>query len=88
MEFRLSRHAEWEMGRRSIPLASVQAVIDYPEQRVRDEARAGAWIYQSRLRFEDGRIYLLRVVVAEEHTPAVIVTAYRTSKVEKYWSAE
>jgi hypothetical protein len=47
-----------------------------------------AWIYQSRLRFEDGKMHLLRVVVAEEHTPPVIVTAYRTSKIEKYWSAE
>jgi hypothetical protein len=88
MEFRLSRHAEWEMARRSIPLALVRAVMDAPEQRLRDESRAGAWIYQSRLRFEDGRMYLLRVVVAEEHTPPVIVTAYRTSKVTKYWSAE
>ena len=53
-----------------------------------DEARAGAWIYPSRLRFKDGKMYLLRVVVAEEHMPPVIVTAYRTSKIEKYWSAE
>lgn len=54
MEFRLSRHAEWEMARRSIPLALVQTVMDAAEQRLRDESRAGAWIYQSRLRFEDG----------------------------------
>jgi hypothetical protein len=33
-------------------------------------------------------MYLLRVVVAEEHTPAVIVPAYRTSRIEGYWSAE
>jgi hypothetical protein len=33
-------------------------------------------------------MYLLRVVVAEEEQPAVIVTVYRTSKMEKYWSAE
>jgi hypothetical protein len=46
MEFRLSRHAEWEMGRRGIPLALVQAVMDAPEQRLRDESRAGAWIYR------------------------------------------
>jgi hypothetical protein len=57
-------------------------------QRLRDESRAGAWIYPSRLRFKDGKMYLLRVVVAEEHMPPVIVTAYRTSKIEKYWSAE
>ena len=88
MEFRLSRHAEWEMARRRLPLAMVQAVMDAPEQRFRDEPRSGAWIYQSRLWFEDGKMYLLRVVVAEEHVPPLIVTAYRTSKIEKYWSAE
>lgn len=88
MEFQLSRHAEWEMARRGLPAAMVQAVMDAPEQRLRDESRHGAWIYQSRFRFEDGKMYLVRVVVAEEHVPPVIVTAYRTSKIEKYWSAE
>jgi len=33
-------------------------------------------------------MYLLRVVVAEEHSPPVVVTAYRTSEIEKHWSAE
>jgi hypothetical protein len=37
MDFRLSRHAEWEMTRRGIPLALVQAVMDHPEQRLVDE---------------------------------------------------
>ena len=31
MEFRISRHAEWEMTRRGIPLALVQAAMDHPE---------------------------------------------------------
>jgi hypothetical protein len=31
-----------------------------------------------------GKIYLLRVVVAEDEDPAVVVTVYRTSKIEKY----
>jgi len=88
MRFRLSRHAEWEMTRRGIPLALVQVVIDHPEQRQVDESRPDRWIHQSRLRFEDGKIYLLRVVVDENEEPPVIVTAYRTSKIEKYWSAE
>ena len=30
MAFLLSRHAEWEMTRRGIPLALVQAVMDQP----------------------------------------------------------
>jgi hypothetical protein len=88
MDFRLSSHAEWEMNRRGIPLALVQGVMDHPEQRLIDDSRAGRWIYQSRLRFEDAKMYLLRVVVDEEEEPALIVTTYRTSKIEKYWSAE
>lgn len=57
MEFRVSAmpNGRWP----GIPPAMVQAVMDAPEQRLRDESRAGGWIYQS-----------------------------RTSKVEKYWSAE
>jgi hypothetical protein len=58
MDFRLSRHAEWEMNRRGIPLALVQAVMDQPEQRLVDDSGTGRWIHQSRLRFEDGKMYL------------------------------
>jgi hypothetical protein len=88
MNFRLSTHAEWEMTRRGIRRELVDAVMDQPEQRLVDESRAGRWIYQSRLAFEDGKIYLVRVVVDEDEEPPAIVTAYRTSKIEKYWSVE
>jgi uncharacterized protein YuzE len=32
-------------------------------------------------------MYLLRVVVDEDDLPPAIVTVYRTSKIEKYWSS-
>jgi Domain of unknown function (DUF4258) len=76
------------MTRRGIPLALVQAVMEHPEQRVADESREGRWIRQSRFPFEDGKMILLRVVVDENEHPPAIVTAYRTSKIEKYWSVE
>jgi hypothetical protein len=88
MDFRLSSRAEWEMARRGIPLALVQAVMEHPEQRLVDESNTNRWIRQSRFPFGDGKIYLLRVVVDENEQPAAVVTAYRTSKIEKYWSAE
>jgi len=62
--------------------------VSHPEHRLADESRTGHWIHQSRLRFEGGKMYLLRVVVAEDEQPPVIITAYRTSKIEKYWSPE
>jgi hypothetical protein len=88
MDFRLSRHAEWEMARRGILRGLVEAVIARPEQRVVDESYPGRWIHQSRLRFEDGKMYLLRVVVAEDEQPPLVITTYRTSKIEKYWRTE
>ena len=87
MDVRVSRHAESEMSRRGIPLALVQAVMNRPEQRLVDESCKGRWIYQSRLLFDGGTIYLVRVVVDEDDEPPAIVTVYRTSKIEKYWSA-
>jgi hypothetical protein len=35
-----------------------------------------------------GKIYLLRVLVDIDRQPAEVVTAYRTSRVEKYWKSE
>ena len=32
--------------------------------------------------------YLVRVFVDLDRHPAEVVTAYRTSKIEKYWSVE
>ena len=37
------------------------------------------------MRFEDGKLYLLRVVVAGDEEPPLVITAYRTSKIEEYW---
>ena len=76
------------MTRRGIPLALIQAVMERPEQRRADDSGTGRGIRQSRIRFEDGKLYLLRVVVDEQEEPPVIVTAYRTTKIEKYWSAQ
>jgi hypothetical protein len=45
-------------------------------------------IYPSRLDNEEGKTYLVRVVVDEQINPPVVITVYRTSKIQKYWRAE
>lgn len=69
MGFRLSSHAEWEMTRRGIPLALVRAVMDHPAQRFADESRPNRWIHQPQFPFENGKIYLVRVVLDEGEQP-------------------
>ena len=39
-----------------------------------------------KLDFGGGRILLLRAIVDDRADPAVVVTVYRTSRINKYWS--
>jgi hypothetical protein len=81
-EFEISLHAAQEMKRRGLDEAVVRQVLAAPEQRT--TVRAGRDVLQSR--FELGaRSYLVRVFVDLDRTPAEVVTAYRTSKIMKYW---
>ena len=36
----------------------------------------------------DDKRYLVRLFVDVDRAPAEVVTAYRTSKIEKYWRSE
>ena len=74
------------MIRRQIPHEWVDAVLTAPEQTIAQPA--GTQILQSRFSAADGKMYLVRAVVAEAKDPAVVVTVYRTTKIEKYWKQE
>jgi len=41
--------------------------------------------YQSQVDFGQGKVFLLRAIVNDSVDPAVVITAYRTSKISKYW---
>jgi hypothetical protein len=82
LNFRLSKHAEEESGRRNISLTLVNEVLQNPEQLI---SEGGLEAYQSRIDFGEGKIYLVRVIVDDTVSPAIVVTVYRTSKIKKYW---
>ncbi|MHB8646893.1 MAG: DUF4258 domain-containing protein [Thermomicrobiales bacterium] len=86
MNFRLSHHARQEMERRAIPPALLQSVLQNPQQIVPEEGNKKA--YQSQVDFGNGRMFLLRAIVADTVDPAVVVTVYRTSKFSKYWRSQ
>ena len=83
MTHRLSAHALVELGRRGIPRELLERVLAAPEQKVPE--LGGVVCYQSRVTM-DGKLYLLRAMVNETANPPVVVTVYRTSKIDKYWS--
>jgi len=83
MNFRISGHAREEMEPRSIPLEMVESILTGPQQVV--DGPLGKKVYQSKVEFPQGKTYLVRVVISEAADLPVVVTVYRTSKVEKYW---
>ena len=81
-DYVITNHAAFEMKRRNISPELVKQVLLESEQRV--TIREGRDIFQSRIQVEDGQ-YLFRIVVDVDRKPMEIVTAYRTSKIGKYW---
>jgi hypothetical protein len=82
-DYVFSPHALREIARRGLSIAAIHAVLRAPQQRM--ELRPGRAVLQSRIVDVHGRIFLLRVFVDVARRPAEVVTAYRTSKVAKYW---
>jgi hypothetical protein len=77
----ISAHAHFEMRRRRITNAAVIAVVRHPGQVL--PSKKGRHIYQSKIG-PSGRM-LLRVIVKEDAQAYHVVTAYKTSKVARYW---
>lgn len=83
-EYRLTDHAQLEMKRRNITEEEIAQVLSAAEQI--ETVRPGRAVYQMRFeRGEPAKTYLLRVFVDVDRQPPEVVTAYRTSKIDKYW---
>lgn len=80
----VTSHAAFEIRRRGIEDGTVRRVLAAPEQR--HAVRPGRDVLQSRIALA-GKTYLLRVFVDIDRDPAELVTAYRTSRIAKYWRA-
>jgi hypothetical protein len=83
MRFHISEHALEEMKRRELPRPVVESVLKDPQQIVDEYGNRKA--FQSIIKFETGKDYLVRVIVNDKVDPAKVVTAYRTSRITKYW---
>lgn len=83
MKYKLSSHAREELLRRNIPSSLLEDVLQSPQQ-VAPEPD-GTKVFQSKLDFGEGKIFLLRAIVDDRIDPALVITLYRTSKIAKYW---
>jgi Domain of unknown function (DUF4258) len=82
VDYVLTDHAIRELRRRGLDEEDIREVLKNPGQRL--DVRLGRVVLQSQT-LEGGTQYLVRVFVDIDRSPAEVVTAYRTSKVAKYW---
>jgi len=85
MNFKISQHAKDEIQRRNIPLDLLNSILNNPQQIVSEKNNRKA--YQSKVEFDSGKTFLLRAIVADDNEPPIVVTAYRTHKINKYWKS-
>jgi hypothetical protein len=83
MNFKFSNHALEEIEKRKVPISFVEAVLENPQQTLQQDEEIT--IYQSQMDFGTGKLYLLRFFINTTLDPAIIVTVYRTSQIQKYW---
>jgi len=86
MNFIFSKHAEEQLVRRSLERSVVEAVVLNPDQVVGDENDEDITIYQSIVK-ESDTVFLYRVFVSTKVQPNVIVTLYKTTKINKYYES-
>ena len=83
-DYNITDHAYFEMQRRGISKKIIQSILTNPDQIV--EIRQGRSVYQSKVQFDaSNKMYLIRVFIDIDREPPEVVTAYRTSKIEKCW---
>lgn len=81
----LSEHAKEQIAGRGIPEEMVKDVAKNPEQKYSNHI--DETVCQSKKAFGE-KVYLIRVYVNFSKEPPIIISAYRTSKIKKYWRTE
>ena len=70
-------------GKRSIHIPWIEETVHKPEQKV--TGYGGRTVYQRRYQIPGRSQQLLRVVCEEKEGKSIVVTAYLTSDIERYW---
>lgn len=81
MSYIFSKHALEQMKLRGISKEIIEKILASPDKIKEEE---GITIYQSVITFKKAGDYLIRIFVNENKHPHVIITVYKTSKINKY----
>jgi len=85
MEIRYTKHAMVTLEERGIEKDMVEKLLKHPQQVIK--GKEGEEIAQGIFE-RTSKDFLLRVVYTREGKEPKVITAYWTSKIEKYWEGE
>ena len=78
--YQFSLHSLEQLAKRNITQETALWVIENAAEKTIQD---GVTLYQNII-LENNKTYLIRVFVNENKTPPLIITAYKTSKIQKY----
>ncbi len=85
MIYQLSQHALNQMGIRDISRETVEGILSVPDQTVEQD---NLIVFQSIIKDSQEQRFLIRVFVNIDKIPPLVITVYRTSKIEKYYESK
>jgi uncharacterized membrane protein len=82
VEYSFSKHFLDQLAKRDLIEAEILETLRHPQQVVEQppDRRVLQSIFNT-----DGKKYMIRVIVTSGRDPEVAITAYKTSKIDKYW---
>ena len=84
--YRVSAHAEGQIKRRGLTREIIFDVLNRPDQMI--ELGISEIAYQKIIFFsKENKDYLVRVIISIAKQPNLIITAYKTSKISKYYES-
>ena len=87
MKILIINHAQLEIVRRQLSSEAVINVVQNPQQVI--EVEKGRKVYQNKYyAIDNDKEMLLRVICEESPSQILVITAYRTAKIDKYWVKE
>jgi hypothetical protein len=81
MDIEFSNHSIKQMKLRNINSKIVALIINNPDSIIPQDSNVKIY---SKLIVEDSKNYLYRMFVNESKIPPILITVYKTSKIEKY----
>ncbi len=86
MRIQFSDHALERMRSRNLTTDQIKNAIKNPDEHFHNQI--GKVVHKIQNDDESQEKYLLRIFYKEEEDRIIIISAYRTSKIEKYWKGE